>query len=158
METVMNCLLDVAEKLDRVGKARQVTEIPTNALNPPQITQWAWGTAGFKRHECLRQLPRGRFSETQWERGDKASGKRKTCCVNAARGVVRAKAWVGRGGVTSRDHIGGTQRGKEELKCGDCATGPKSPGRADNRRFEGTQPFGASMEPQPWSATMDDRS
>ena len=43
MKMAANCLLDVAEKLDKVEKGRQEPEIATDAPDPPQVTQWVGG-------------------------------------------------------------------------------------------------------------------
>ena len=158
IKMVMNYLLDMVEKLDKVEKAKQVPAIPTDAPDPPRVTEWLGGEEVFKCHTCPRSHPREGFSETQSKSGVKASRKYETCCRNAACGVVLAKTCVGCGGVKSRAHFSGTLWGKKGSKCGDCATGPQSLARAGNRSFKETQPCSARMEPRPWNATMDDRS
>ena len=60
--------------------------------------------------------------------------KCKTCCSNAACGVVLAEPCVGCGGVKLRECFGGAQWRKKEGERADCASGPNLLERADNRR------------------------
>ena len=160
LKMVANCLLDVAERLDKVEKAALQPEIPTEDPDPPQMTQRAMERKGCKCHECQRRKPRECFSETQWKRGDAAGRKCKTCCSNAACGVVLAKPCVGCGNLKQRESFSATQWERKESKCADCLSGPKSLGRPNYPRGEGRpgeKPAGSGVvsKTQPCSAATD---
>ena len=53
MKMAAKYLLSMVERLGKVGRARQVPEIPTGAPDPPPMTQWVGGGEGFRCHECL---------------------------------------------------------------------------------------------------------
>ena len=110
--------------------------------------------------EAQRRQPRECFSETQWKRGDAAGRKCKTCCSNAARGVVLAKPCVGCGNLKQRESFSARQWERKESKCADCLSGPKSLGRPNYPRGEGRpgeKPAGSGVvsKTQPCSAATD---